>query len=96
MNELGNAYVTFVALNLDVLRQKINDELFVNSTFEVGWFKVLTLVNLQEKILLIFLIFLKELVYRTSEIDILLAVGAYGDLPASVSAGVSYNDSQKS
>ncbi len=36
MNELGNAYVTFVALNLDVLRQKINDELFVNSTFEVS------------------------------------------------------------
>lgn len=34
MNESGQSYVTFINLNLDVLRQKINDEIFVLDVFE--------------------------------------------------------------
>ncbi len=40
MNELGQSYVTFVGLNLDILRQKINDEIFVNGAFEVIEIKI--------------------------------------------------------
>lgn len=35
MNELGKAYVDFMRGNLDILRQKIADELFTLSIFEV-------------------------------------------------------------
>ena len=35
VNELGQSYVTFIGLNLDVLRQKVNDELFILGAFEV-------------------------------------------------------------
>ena len=35
VNELGKAYVDFMRGNLDILRQKIIDELFVLSIFEV-------------------------------------------------------------
>lgn len=37
MNELGQSYVTFVSLNLVQIREKIGDEVFVNSTFDVSW-----------------------------------------------------------
>lgn len=36
VNELGQSYVTFVSLNLVQLREKIGDEVFVNSTFDVS------------------------------------------------------------
>ena len=46
MNELGKSYVDFMRGNLDILRQKIIDELFVLSIFEVGLQDRSTIFNL--------------------------------------------------
>ena len=41
INELGQSYVTFIGLNLDVLRSKVNDDLFIMNAFEVKIFMMI-------------------------------------------------------
>jgi calcium-dependent secretion activator len=42
--ETGQGYVTFISQNLDVLRNKINDEIFVTDVFEIWYTEQMNLI----------------------------------------------------
>lgn len=45
VNELGQSYVNFIALNLEVLRQKVTDELFILAVFEQWYTEQINMVS---------------------------------------------------
>jgi hypothetical protein len=55
VNELGKSYVDFMRGNLEQLRHRITDELYILNTFEVGVGLIITLINLFLRFKVIFL-----------------------------------------